>query len=123
MNYIILVFGTLIAFGGVALLIKPYIIFSVFTKHANSIGLHLFAIIVRVVLGVVLVIGASESRFPVILQVLGWLSISAALVLGVIGRTRFRNLIRWATKLALPFRSLTGIFSILFGGFLVYAVL
>lgn len=123
MNYIILLFGTLIAFGGITLLIKPDIIFSVFTKHENSIGLHLFAIIIRVVLGVALIIGASESRFPVILQVLGWLSITAALVLGVIGRTRFRNLIKWAINLAPPFRSLAGIFAVLFGGFLVYAVL
>ncbi len=122
MNYIILLFGTLIAFGGVALLIKPDIIFSIFTKHVNSIGLHLFAIIIRFVLGVVLVIGASESRFPLILQILGWLSVSVALVLGVIGRARFQSLIKWAINLAPAFRSLAGIFAVLFGGFLVYAV-
>lgn len=123
MNYIILFFGALIALSGAVLLIRPDTIFSIFTRYANSIGFHLFAIMVRIALGVVLVIGASESKFPVVLQVLGWLSISAALVLMVIGRVRFQSLIKWALRLAPTFTALAGLLAILFGGFLVYAVL
>lgn len=123
MNYLIFLFGTLIVLSSVVLLIKPAAIFSLFAKHANSIWLRLFAVAVRIVLGVALIAGASESKFPVVLQVLGWLSILAAVMLTVIGKVRFQNLIKWALELAPPFKSLAGLLGILFGGFLIYAVL
>lgn len=123
MNYFILLFGALIALSGAVLLIRPDTIFGVLRRYADSIGLRLFAIIVRITLGVVLVIGASASRFPVVLQILGWLSISAALVLVVIGRVRFQNLIKWSLGLAPAFTGLAGLLAVLFGGFLIYAVL
>lgn len=123
MDFVVLLFGALIALSGAVFLIRPATIFGAFKRYANSIGLHLFAIIVRIALGVALLTGASDSRFPVVLQVLGWLSISAALVLVVIGRVRFQNLIKWALGLAPGFTGLAGLLAVLFGGFLVYAVL
>lgn len=123
MNYIVLLFGTLIALGGAVLLVRPDTISRLIAKHADSMGLHLSAIIARVILGVVLIIAAPESRFPVTLQVLGWLSIAAALVLGVIGRARLQSLIQWALGLTPRFKRPAGILAVFFGGFLVYAVL
>lgn len=123
MNYIILLFGVLIALGGVVLLVTPETVFNLFRKHADSAGLHLFAVIGRIVVGIVLIVGAPGSRFPVALQVLGWISIAAALTLGAIGRARFRRLIQWALELAPLLKSLAGCLAILFGGFLVYAVI
>lgn len=122
MNAIILLFGAAIALGGVLMLTKPDVIFNLFAKQTNSPGLHVFAVVVRIFLGVVLIIGASQSRFPVVLQVLGWLSIIAAFVLGVMGRTKFVSLINWALGIRSPLKRLVGIIAILFGGFLVYSV-
>lgn len=123
MTYLVLVFGLLIMLGGAGLLLKPGAIFGFFEKHGNTTGLYAFSIAIRIVLGAVLILGAPESRFPIALQVLGWLSIYAALALVLIGRVRFRNLIKWALELSPPFKRLAGIVAVLFGGFLVYAVL
>ncbi len=123
MTYIILLFGILILSGGALLIFKPDSIFSQFKRYGDSLGLHVFAVIVRIILGIALVIGAAESRYPVVLQILGWLTISAALVLSMIGRERFKGLINWAVGIKPLFQRLMGILAVLFGCFLVYAVI
>lgn len=123
MSPVILFFGIFVVLGGAALLARHGYIFSLLRKHIDSVGLYFLAIVVRVALGAVLVIGAYASKFPVALQALGWLSISAALVLVGIGRTRFQSLIDWALGFPSPIRSLAGVLAMLFGGFLIYAVL
>jgi len=121
MIYIILLFGALISLGGTVLIVRPDYIFSIFTKYGDSLSLHFFAVIVRILFGVALVIGASESKYPIVLQIFGWLLISVALVLGLIGRERFKRLIKWSVKLSLLIQRLAAILGILFGCFLIYA--
>jgi len=122
MTYIILFFGALIALGGAVLVVRPEYIFSIFTKYGDSFSLHFFAVIVRILFGVALVIGASESKYSIVLQIFGWLLISAALVLGVIGRERFKSLIKWSVKLSPLIQRIAAVSGILFGCFLIYAV-
>ncbi len=122
MIYIILLFGVLTSLGGVVLIIRPEFIFSILTKYGDSLSLQIFAVIVRILFGVALVIGASESKYPIVLQIFGWLLISAALVIGGIGRERFKKVVKWSVKLpTLIYRLASGL-SILFGCFLIYAV-
>lgn len=123
MDYAILFFGVLIAFGSMILLIRPIIILNFFAKYGESISLHVFAVAVRLVAGAALIIGASGSRYPLVLLVLGWLFIIAALVLGVIGRARFKRIIKWARELAPRARYPAGVTGLLLGGFLIHAVL
>ena len=122
MIYIILLFGALISLGGAALIVRPDYIFSILTKYGDSLSLHFFGVIVRILFGVALVIGAAESKHPIVLQIFGWLTISAALVLSVIGRERFKSLIKWSVKISPSFQRLMGILAILIGCFLIYAV-
>jgi len=122
MGYVILVFGTITLLAGVVILFRPDSIFSILRRHLESLSLHVLAVLVRVILGVVLIAYASESRFPIILEVLGWVSLAAAFILGVIGRSRFKSLMGWALGVASPFARVGGVFAVLFGGFLVYAV-
>jgi len=57
------------------------------------------------------------------MQIFGWLTISAALVLSVIGRENFKSLIKWTTKITPLFQRLMGFFAILFGCFFIYGVI
>ena len=57
------------------------------------------------------------------LQILGWLALAAALLFAAMGRSRFDDLISWALALSLRLGRLSGLFALLFGGFIVYAVL
>ncbi len=122
MIYIILLFGVLMSLGGAVLIIRPEFIFSILTKYGDSLSLQIFAVIVRILFGVALVIGASESKYPIVLQIFGWLLISAALVIGGIGRERFKKVVKWSVKLPTLIYRLASVLSILFGCFLIYAV-
>jgi hypothetical protein len=123
MTYIILLFGIFIIFAGMVLIVRPDYIMNHFRKYEDSFSLHFFAVFVRIVLGIAFVIGASGSKYPLILQIFGWLSFSAALVLSVIGRENFKRLIKWTTKITPLFRRLMGFFAILLGCFFIYAVI
>ena len=122
MTYVVLLFGTLTTIAGVVLLSKPEYILDLLKKYSDSFGIHVVAVIVRIFIGVALIFSAPASRFPLALQVLGGLFILAALVLAVIGRSRFKSLMTWAMNLAHTFGRVSGIFAVMFGGFLCYAV-
>ena len=122
MSYIILLFGIVILLLGVVILVTPDSIFGLIISHAESLGLHVLAVVVRLVLGIALITYSAESHYPVVLQALGWLTITAAIILGTIGRSRFKGLMTWALSFASAFGRFAGFFAILLGGFLIYAV-
>lgn len=122
MSYVILVFGILILIIGAIILFKPDTILGLIRSHSESFNLHVLAVVVRLILGVALITYAAESKYPIALQVIGWLSLAAALILGVIGRARFKGLMNWAMNLASSYGHVGGFLAILFGGFLIYAV-
>lgn len=77
------------------------------------------AIAVRLILGIALLIAASESRFPLAFQVLGWVAVVAALGLEIIGRKRMRQLVARFDRLSPLFVRVWLVFGLAFGGFLV----
>lgn len=122
MNYIIILFATATIAAGVKIVINPETIFGILRRKLESLGLHILAVVVRVILGVALMMYATESRYPTAISILGWISIIAASVLGIMGRTNFKRLMSWALSLAPSFGRIGGLLAILFGGFLIYAV-
>ena len=114
MSHIILVFGILILIVGAIILVKPDTIFGLLRRHAESIGIHVLAVVVRLILGVALVTYAAESNYPIALKIIGWLSLTAALILGVIGRSRFKSLMNWAMNLVSPYGRAGGFLTVLF---------
>jgi hypothetical protein len=121
-KYFIFTFGTLIAFAGFFLLLRPSFLFDLIRKHQNSSGLYGLAVLVRVILGIALVGAAPTSKFPLAMAILGWVAIAAAIFIGGMGRTRFSKLMAWALGLSAEWGRVSGLGAILFGGFLVYAV-
>ena len=81
------------------------------------------AVIVRILLGVLLIIAAPETRFPVVFKTLGWLSIIAAIVIPFIGRTRLNRFMNWFTNLSPTLVRLWLLFGIVFGGFLIFSII
>ena len=123
MTYIFLLFGIFILFAGAVLIVRPDFIMSHFKKYGDSFSLHFFAVFGRIILGVAFVMGSSGTKCPLILQIFGWLMIFAALVLSLIGRDKFKSLIRWTINLTSSFQRLMGVFAILFGCLIIYAVI
>lgn len=79
------------------------------------------AVAVRFTIGVLLVLAAPHSRFPLAFAILGWLAIVAALLIPFVGRDRIGQLLDWWSRrssLGIRLWSLAGL---AFGCFLVYA--
>ena len=122
MNYFIEGFGILMILAGIALLLHPEPYFRLLGQYSASLVTHLLVIVVRLVFGAALVAYAAQSKFPVALEILGWIAFVAALILMMIGRQRFIALINWAARTAPRYHRLSGAIAIVFGGFICYAV-
>jgi len=122
MNYIIILFGIATIVAGVIIVINPGTVFDLLRRNLESLGLHILAVVVRIILGAALIICAAGSKYPTAILILGWISIVAAAVLGIIGRPNFKRLMSWALNVAPSFGRLGGLLAILFGGFLIHAV-
>jgi len=122
MNYIVMLFGAATIAAGIVIVINPESVFGLMRRKLNSLGLHIFAVVVRIIIGVALIICAAESKYPTAIIILGWISIVAASVLGIMGRANFKRLMSWALSVAPSFGRIGGLLAILFGGFLLYAV-
>lgn len=121
MIFITIIFGALILLAGMVILINPDIIFGYLRRNLDNIGLHILAVVVRLVLGILLIYYSGVSRFPVLIEVIGWISIIAAVTLAVIGRKNFHRLMSWALNVLKPVARLGGIIAMAFGGLIVYA--
>ena len=122
MNYIVILFGAATLVAGIIILINPETVFGLLRRKSESPGMHILAVVVRIILGVALLLCAAESKYPTTILIIGWISVIAAAVLGVMGRTNFKRLMSWALGLAPSFGRIGGLLAILFGGFLIHAV-
>ena len=122
MNYIVILFGAATLVAGIIILINPETVFGLLRRKSESPGMHILAVVVRIILGVALLLCAAESKYPTAILILGWISIVAASVLGIMGRTNFRRLMSWALSLKPSIGRIGGFIAILFGAFLIHAV-
>jgi len=109
------------AVAGIVLLWRPSVLFSLLRKYQDSPQLYGLAVLARVTLGIALLMAAPQSKFPLTLEIIGWLAIGAAVFIGAMGRARFSKLMTWAVGLPTSLGHVSGLFAIFFGGFLIYA--
>lgn len=83
-----------------------------------------FAVGIRLVLGIALIISAPQSDFPVTFQIIGWIAIAAAIGGIMLGRERLRRFTDWWLAQFAPWATrLWLLVALAFGGFLVYGAL
>jgi len=111
----------MIFLAGILIIINPETVFGLLRNNLEKVSLQVIAVSIRFGIGILLIQYADESKYPVTIEILGWLSIVAAVTIGVIGRRHFRNLMNWAYSLLIPYGRIGGAFAIAFGGFLIYA--
>ncbi|MEW6997416.1 hypothetical protein AADZ86_06915 [Colwelliaceae bacterium BS250] len=121
MTTLIIIFAILMLLAGILLIVNPKIIFKVMLKNADKLWLYVSAVVVRLLLGTLLIYQASVSKFPVTMEVIGWVAIVAALVFAVIGRNKFNRLILWAFSLVKAFGRIAGVLALCFATFLIYS--
>ena len=121
MTPIIIIFGALTALAGLVILINPDIIFGWLRTNFDKPVMQILAVVVRLIIGILLVLKADGSRLPVTMQIIGWMSIAAAVFFAVIGRQNFNRIMKWALSLQKKIGRVAGVFAIGFGAFLVWA--
>ena len=121
MTVLIIIFGALTLLAGIVILINPEFIFGFLRTSMTKPELHIAAVVVRIILGILLLTQSHVSKFPVVIEIIGWLSIVAAVVLAVMGRRNFIRLMSWALSVAKPFGRVGGVVAAAFGAFLIYA--
>ncbi len=121
MTVLIIIFGALTLLAGLVIVINPEVIFGFLRNNLDKLELHILAIVVRLVLGVLLIYQSNVSKFPFVIEIIGWLSIVAAIFLAVIGRRNFNRLMSWALSFVKPFGRVGGVLAAAFGAFLIYA--
>ncbi|MFQ5548031.1 MAG: hypothetical protein ACE5FV_07065 [Woeseia sp.] len=119
MKLIIVVFGGLLCLAGLLILVTPDR-FKNFMNGWKGQPRFLFAVIVRVLLGAVLLAEAQNLRFPVVMKIIGAIAILAAIVLLLVGQERTDRFIDWWMRM--PDRALRSwsVFALAFGVFLIY---
>jgi hypothetical protein len=122
MTVLIIIFGALTLLAGIVIVIKPEVIFGFLRNNLDKLALHILAVVIRLILGALLIYQSNISKFPFVIEVIGWLSIVAAILLAVMGRRNFNQLMSWALSLSKSYGRAGGILAIAFGAFLIYAV-
>jgi hypothetical protein len=78
-------------------------------------------VVARLLLGLALIIAAPESRFELIFQILGGITLVAGIGLIFIGRIRLKIFVAWWFELFTPLViRVWSLFAVAFGGFLIY---
>ncbi len=121
MTVLIIIYGALNLLAGIVIVINPEVIFGFLRNNLDKLELHILAIVVRLVLGVLLIYQSNVSKFPFVIEIIGWLTIVAAIFLAVIGRRNFNRLMSWALSFVKPFGRVGGVLAAAFGAFLIYA--
>lgn len=102
---------------------QPVVLFDFLRKYEGSAVLYGLAVVVRALLGILLVVVAPATKFPLALAALGWLAIAAAVFIAAMGRARFAKLMSRVLSIPVALARVSGVVTMLLGGFLVYAVL
>ena len=121
MTKLIIIFGALSLLVGIVIVINPEVIFGSLRKNLDKPGVQILAVVVRLIIGALLISQSSLSKFPLAIEIIGWLSIVAAVFLAVIGRHNFNRIVSWALSLSNPYERIGGIIAATFGSFLIYA--
>jgi len=121
MKLIVKLFGVFIVLAGLILLVKPAIILDWIEINKNSNTLYISAILARFIFGILFIVLAKESRYPVAFKVLGYLFILAALSFVIIGKDAFQNFIASLIPHVSPYAILSGVVAMAFGVFILYA--
>ena len=121
MTELIIVVGVLSLLGGIIVLINPEVILGYLQRNIENPAIHVAAVVVRLAVGTLLIHQSDQSKYPLAIEILGWLAIAAALTMTMMGRRHFIGLMTWALNVLTSYGRVGGVLAAAFGGFLIYA--
>ncbi len=104
------------------MLVRPGPFIDYLRRYSVTTSMQVLAVVVRIVLGLALILYANQSKFPLILEIIGWLSLAAAATIAVIPHAQFERLISWVLDRFQGYVWIGALAATGFGVFLIYAV-
>jgi len=123
MSQVVLVFGILFVLLGLAAAIRPAGLTRLARKLTVHTWLRIIAFVVRVGLGVILILAAPSTMFPLPARLIGVLLIVSGVIVLALGNRGVQRILDWALGFGAPAVVTGGIVGIAFGAFLIYLVL
>ncbi len=120
MKIIIVLFGALICLAGLVILIAPEKFKSVMNNWTGQ-PRFLFAVIVRIVFGAILLAESANLKFPLAMKIIGGITILAAIAILLIGEKRMDRFIALWMRISDNVLRAWSILAFAFGGFLISA--
>jgi hypothetical protein len=121
MTLAVALFGLFVAALGASGVLSPERLLALVTRAQAQLGLYFIAGI-RLLIGVAFLLAAPASRAPLYLQVLGGLTLVAAVVTPFFGMRRFEAIVAWLRRRDPRLVRLWSALVLLFGLSLVWAV-
>jgi hypothetical protein len=122
MSYAITLFGFFFVAMSLLMVIRPTVVVEMVRQSASVTFLYVFAIAIRLGFGFALILYAHQSKFPLTLQIIGSILFASGVILGVISRDRFGRLVTWSIDRFSKYVRPAALIALVFGGFLIYAV-
>ena len=123
MAYLIVSVGIVFIAFGLFIAIKPDLSFDLIRKYTMSMQFKVINVVLGLMIGILLISFAEESKYPAILTIVGMIAIVKGLFRGLIGLSDYEDLINWYLKAIRPFAQAMGLLVVGFGGFIIYAAL
>ena len=120
MSQVLVAFGIIFVLLGVGAALRPHTVLGLARRVRVQTWLRLLAFVVRVGVGIVLLLVASSTVFPLALKLIGVLLIVSGVVVLLIGNAGVQRIIDWALGLGPVAIVSGGILGAALGGFLIY---
>lgn len=121
--YIIILFGVLMIIFSAIMIISPVYWSQSIIRFSQTPYFHAFEILTRLVAGAIFVIYADQTHSPTMMKIIGYLLLTVGVGLMLTPPSAHRRFAVWsAEKFHKAFRP-AGVFSLLFGVFLIYSTL
>ena len=121
MKLVLKLFGILLILAGISFIIYPEFLFGWLEDNTENSSLYISAIVGRFVLGILLIIAAKESKFPLFFKIFGYLAIIAAIVFIFIGHENFQHFMASIIAEFKPYAPISGLIVVAVGGLFIYA--
>jgi multisubunit Na+/H+ antiporter MnhG subunit len=121
MSEILIAFGILIVLVGAVAVVRPTQLLRLAGKVTVGTWLRYIAFLLRTALGVILILVAPSTGFPLAMKVIGSLLIISGVAVLLVGNAGIQRLLNWALRLGPSVMVVGGLVGILFGAFLIYA--
>ena len=119
MNEVLIILGFIICVISLLAISLPNQLMRIVKTIKITTPLRLFAFVIRMSLGIIFILVAGSTQFPVTLQVIGTLIILSGVIVLFAGNARIQLLLDWFLNLGVNILRVGGVAGFIFGGLLI----